>query len=112
VPFFQIAQNLSPDTTYFWSVQAIEPSPSLRSINTFTTRSEQPETPPVTQTPTIITYIAPEPTVRIVMLERDEPEIPVEPVQAPPAPQAALWTAIALGTVLAAALITLVLRTR
>jgi hypothetical protein len=98
LPSFQATTPLEYSTTYFWSVQSIEPTIGPVSVGTFTTIAKPAPPPaPVTVAP------APAPTIIVTI-----PPAAPTPVMTP----AYIWAVIAIGAVLVIAVIILIVRTR
>jgi hypothetical protein len=98
LPSFQVTTPLEYSTTYFWSVQSIEPTIGPISVGTFTTIAKPaPPAAPVTVAP------APAPTIIVTI-----PPAAPTPVMTP----AYIWAVIAIGAVLVIAVIILIVRTR
>lgn len=98
LPSFQVTTPLEYSTTYFWSVQSVEPTVGPVSVGTFTTMATPPPpapttAPPAAPTPTIIVSIPPAPAPQYIT-------------------PAYIWAIIAIGAVLVIAVIVLIARTR
>jgi len=111
-PSYQAAAALANDTTYFWSVQVIDPTAGPISVGTFTTMSKP--APVVTAAPTfsIPPITIPQPTVIIPTQAAPIITIPAQAPAQPAIPQAAVWAIIIIGAVLVIAVIVLIVRTR
>jgi hypothetical protein len=91
IPSFQVTTDLSYNTTYFWSVRAIQPTEGAQSVGTFTTMAKAE--PPVVVEPT--------PPPQIVLPEQPAPITP-----------AYIWAIVIIGAILVIAVIVLIVRTR
>lgn len=115
LPSFQPTKALSAGTTYFFSVQVIEPTAGPVSVGTFTTAAAPPK--PVAP-PTVAPAPAPAVTVTvppITIPPQPTPTFTVTVPSAPAAPAATpgyIWAVIIIGAILVIAVIVLIVRTR